>query len=88
MELPDFDSMDQDELRAFWGKWHVTTQAKAVEFTGDREDAREIMEVLACYAINKSVAVGLRLEGKISEAMKYESDCELAYGRLPADVRW
>ena len=88
METPNFDAMSQDELRAFWSKWHITTQRKSIKVTGDRADAREIMEVMACYAINKSCAIGLRLEGKIETALKYEQDCDLAYGRLPEDVRW
>jgi hypothetical protein len=88
METPNFDAMTQEELRDFWGKWHVTTRKRAVVVTGDRKDARQIMETLACYAINKSCAVGLRLEGEIERAMTYEHACELTYGRLPEDVRW
>lgn len=88
METPNFDSMTQEELRDFWGKWHVTTKKKAVAFTGDRADARQIMETLACYAINKSCAVGLRLEGKIQQALAYEQACDLQYEKLPEDVRW
>jgi len=88
MEIPNFDAMNQEELRAFWSKWHVTTNRKAVEFLGARVDARTTMETLANYAINKSTAMGLRIEGRISEAMRYEEHCELAYDRLPADVRW
>jgi hypothetical protein len=88
MEIPNFDSMNQDELRSFWSKWHVTTRNKASEIVGNRSDAHKIVEVLACYALNKSIAIGLRLEGKISTAMKYEDDCQRAYERLPADVRW
>ena len=87
-EIPNFDAMTQEELRAFWSKWHITTKKKASLVVGDRPDARNIVEILACYAINKSCAVGLRLEGKIEQAMKYEADCELWYERLPDDVRW
>lgn len=87
-EIPNFDAMTQEELRAFWGKWHVTTQNKAVGLVGNRPDACKVVEVLATYAINKSTAMGLRLEGKIAEAVKYEADCDLAYERLPVDVRW
>lgn len=88
MDLPNFDAMSQDELRTFWGKWHVTTRKKAVEFLGDRKDARQIMETLACYAINKSCAIGLRLDGKIDQACAYEQACDLQYEQLPEDVRW
>lgn len=88
MDLPNFDAMTQEELRDFWGKWHVTTKKKAVVVTGERVDAKGIMETLACYAINKSCAMGLRLEGEIERAMKYEEACGLAYRRLPEDVRW
>lgn len=88
MDTPNFDAMSRDELRDFWGKWHVTTKKKAVVVTGERKDARQIMETLTCYAINKSCAIGLRLEGEIERATRYEEACELAYGRLPEDVRW
>ena len=88
MDIPNFDTMSQDELRTFWSTWHVTTKKRAIKFTGERKDARQIMENLACYAINKSCAIGLRLEGEIPKAMKYETACELAYERLPVDVRW
>jgi len=87
-EIPNFDAMTQDELRSFWSRWHVTTRKKAATLVGDRSDARNIVEILACYAINKLCAVSLRLEGKIETAMKYEQDCQLAYERLPEDVRW
>lgn len=88
MMIPNFDAMSQQELRDFWGKWHVTSKKKAVEFLGDRKDARKVMETLACYAINKSCAVGLRLEGSIERALTYERACEIQYEQLPVDVRW
>lgn len=88
MDIPNFDAMTQDDLRTFWSKWHGTTEKKAVELTGERKDARQITETLACYAINKSCAIGLRLDGKINQALGYESDCQRIYELLPADVRW
>jgi hypothetical protein len=88
MELTNLEAMTQDELRAFWSKWHVTTKEEAGLFLGDRKDARKVMESLACYAINKSCAIGLRLEGKIESALTYEQACEIQYEKLPEDVRW
>ena len=88
MKTPNFDAMTVDELLEFWAKWHVTTKKKAVVFTGERKDAKKIMENLANYAINKSCAVKLRLEGDINAAIIYEHSCQLCYDRLPADVRW
>lgn len=88
MELPNFDAMTQEELRGFWGKWHVTTKKKAIVVTGERKDARQVMMTLACYALNKSCAIGLRLEGKIEQAQTYEQACEIHYEKLPEDVRW
>jgi hypothetical protein len=88
METPNFDAMTVDELLEFWKKWHVTTKKKAVVFTGERKDAKSIMENLANYAINKSCAVKLRLEGDINGATIYEHSCQLCYDRLPEDVRW
>ena len=88
METPNFDAMNQEDLRNFWAKWHVTTKKKAIEFTGERKDAKKIMETLANYAINKSCAIGLRLDGDINGATIYEHSCQLCYDRLPTDVRW
>jgi hypothetical protein len=88
MDLPNLDAMTQDELRTFWSKWHVTTKKEVVRFLGEREDACKVMETLACYAINKSCAIGLRLEGQIEHALTYEQACEIQYEKLPEDVRW
>lgn len=88
METPNFDAMNQDELREFWAKWHRPTKKQAVEFIGIRKDARRVMQTLANYAINKSCAIGLRLDGEIDRATVYEYSCELCYNSLPADVKW
>lgn len=88
MKTPNFDAMDPDELLEFWNKWHRPTKKAAVEFTGVRKDARKIMETLANYAVNKSCAVRLRVEGNINGATIYEHSCDLCYNQLPADVRW
>ena len=88
MKTLNFDAMTVDELLEFWKTWHVTTKKKAVVFTGERKDAKKIMETLANYAINKSCAVRLRLEGDIVGASNYEHSCQLCYDSLPADVRW
>jgi hypothetical protein len=87
-QIPNFNTMTAEELRSFWSKWHVSTKTKAVTLVGNWPDARKIVETLACYAINKACAIHLRLEGNIARAEKYEEDCQLAYDRLPEDIRW
>ncbi len=86
--IPNFDAMNEDELRAFWGIWHRASRAKAVTLVGVRKDAVKAVQTLANYAINKSVAVGCRLKGEIDSALCYEHACDLCYERLPVDLRW
>ena len=40
------------------------------------------------YAANKATAMGLRLAGKIADAMTYEGICERLYNQLPEFARW
>lgn len=89
--IPAFDEMSEPDLRAFWAKYHRPNRAEAQALVGEGFTPREavkIAEVLACYAINKACAVGLRLEGKVNQAMTYEEACELNYRQLPENLRW
>lgn len=40
------------------------------------------------YTANKATAVGLRLAGKVAEALQYEAICDRLYAELPEFARW
>jgi hypothetical protein len=87
--IPNFDAMTRDELRSFWSEYHICSKSKAVELLGVvRKDGKKIVETLACYAMDRSVAMGYRLEGKIQQAIICENNAQLAYNRLPSVCRW
>ena len=87
--VPNFDALTERELIAFWGRYHRASRKDAEALVGDRRKGfTTIAATLACYAIDKACAVGLRKEGKIAQAMTYEQGCDLAYDRLPEDLRW
>lgn len=88
LELPNFDCMSANELRAFWKKWHTATRAKAIALVGVRKDAPKLAHTLANYAINKCVAVEARTQGLIATAQRYEGYCDALYKDLPEDLRW
>lgn len=87
--IPNFDAMTEDELMKFWSKYHRPRRKDAEELIGDRRKGfTNIAADLANYACNKSVAMKLRLEGKIETALNYEQQCDRIYERLPEDLRW
>jgi hypothetical protein len=86
MEI-NLDGMSIDELRAFWDKWHRTTSMRAYEVLPIKH-ARDAMESLAAYAMDKQLAMRNRLEGKIETALYFERNCELRYNNLPQEVKW
>jgi hypothetical protein len=89
MTAPNLDALTQEELRAFWLRYRrATTKAAAVLLGEHSHRARNAVHTLAAYAMAKSCAMGLRLEGKIANATVYEQHCELYYAELPEDFRW
>lgn len=94
IEVPNFDAMTRDELRAFWGKYHLATRRHAREFLKVDRSAPVShalvrgLQTLAAYALDKSVAMGLREKGEIQRALTYEQHCELRYESLPSMLRW
>lgn len=88
LELPNFDSMTETELWTFWQEWHIATRAKAVALVGVRQSAPKLAQSLANYAYNKACAMKCRIKGDITQALNYESICDMIYQRLPADLRW
>jgi hypothetical protein len=87
-ELPNLDAMTREELLVFWGEWHEASYKQAEKLVGVRPDASKVVEVLACYAITKAVAIGARLKGDTKSSLMYELECQQTYEQLPSDLRW
>lgn len=89
MAVPNFDAMAEDELMAFWKRYHRPSRQDAQALVGDRRKGfTTIASMLANYACNKAVAMGCRKRGDIQSALCYEMHCDMIYARLPADLRW
>lgn len=87
--VPNLDAMPLFELQAFWAKHHWGTRKSAEELIGDKRPGyTTLASKLAAYALNKSCAMQLRLEGKIPQAVTYEEACDIIYAQLPEDLRW
>lgn len=87
--VPNFDAMPEDELRAFWSKYHRASRKDAEALVGDRRKGfTTIAAALANYAINKATAMSCREKGNITAAQVYEHSCDLCYERIPEDLRW
>ncbi len=87
--IPNFDTMSQDELMAFWSRYNRASRRDAEQLIGGRRPGYTVVAAtLANYACNKAVAIGCRLEGNIKSAQCYETHADLSYERLPEDLRW
>jgi hypothetical protein len=81
--------MTQEDLMAFWKRFHRATRKDAAELIGDRRKGfTTIAATLANYACNKAVAMTCRLRGDITAASTYEHACELCYAQIPGDLQW
>ena len=91
--VPNFDSMNRDELLDFWTTYRNASrkQIRAL-FKLTKKDAPKgytrVANDLANYAINKGVAMSAREDGKISTAEIYERICESIHNSLPDYARW
>ena len=80
---------DQKELRELWMRFKTHPVREGRLLFPDRPKGYVSATYdLANYAINKSVAIGCRLNGKIDTALKYEADCDLIYEGLPDYAKW
>lgn len=84
----NLDAMSKEELWEFWAEYRTATKTAAAKLLGPRKDVAEVVQTLANYACNRSVAMGCREKGDITAAACYEHAAELSRNRLPADVRW
>lgn len=87
--IPNFDAMPETELWAFWQRYNRASRKDAQALIGDRRKGfTTLAATLANYACNKAVAMKCRRDGDITAALLYETACDLAYNRLPEDLRW
>ena len=89
MSVPNLDAMPEDELMAFWKRYHRSSRNDAEQLIGDRRRGFTVIAAtLANYACNKSVAMTCRRKGDIQAALIYERIADLCYDRLPEDLKW
>jgi hypothetical protein len=89
MSVPNLDGMTEDELVAFWDKYHHGECREAFELIGDKRHGYIILAIdLANYALNKSTAMACSSLGRTAAAATYEWICNRIYRELPADLRW
>jgi len=85
----NLDATDIDDLRAFHDRLRKHLVAEARTLFPDRPQGYlRAARTLKNYAANKATAMGLRLAGKIADALRYEAICERLYGQLPDFARW
>lgn len=89
MNVPNLDSMTQDELWAFYAKYASPNAESIKELLGDlRAGCQVITYRLACYARNKASTMQCRLDGNIQEALMWENAADMVYQYLPDDLKW
>lgn len=89
MNVPNFDAMTIDELRAFWREFdsNRTTTARKIFPYGNKGYVRAVKD-MANYAINKLTAMKCRQRGDIVNAQAYEDVCDKIYEGLPEYAKW
>lgn len=88
-EIPNFDSMTQQELMDFWSRYTRPSRRDAEELIGDRRPGfTNIASKIANYACNKAVAMGCQVKGETDAAMIYDKCCDMIYDELPEDLKW
>lgn len=85
--VPNLDAMDWSDPQTFWST-HNRGQNRGELFPAGGKGTVKATQILACYAMEKSCAIALRLKGEIARAQSYEHAAQLAYDRLPEWARW
>lgn len=85
----NLDATDKDDLWTLHERLRKHLVAEARKLFPERpEGYLRAARTLKHYAANKATAMGLRLAGKIADALRYEAICERLYGELPDFARW
>lgn len=89
MSVPNLDCMSDDELMAFWKRYHRPSRADAEALVGDRRKGFTLVAATcSAYAANRAAAQKCRRNGNIGGATSYDMICETLYRKLPIDIRW
>lgn len=85
--VPNIDAMDYDEMVRFWIR-HANGANYRELFPAGGKGTKTATAGLSGYAMNKSSAHQMRLQGRIADALKYEEDAERIYQGLPNWAQW
>jgi hypothetical protein len=86
--VPNLDGMDRSELSRFAARYRRPSEAVAAKLVGTRPEAVTLAKQLSAYADDKSKAMGYRERGHIGMASTLEHYADMAYERLPDDLKW
>jgi 23S rRNA pseudoU1915 N3-methylase RlmH len=86
--VPNLDAMAQSEVSKFAAKYRNPSKAVADKLVGTRPDAVTLAKQLSAYASDKSKAMVQRVRGNIGLASSFEHYADMAYERLPSDLKW
>jgi hypothetical protein len=65
------------------GLWDIYTELSHVRLSSKKYGLTvKDIKLYRAYACNKAVAMRLRIEGNINQAMEYESICDRIYNRM------
>lgn len=85
--VPNIDAMEYDDLTTFWIR-HANGANYRELFPAGGKGTKTATAGLSGYAMNKSSAHQMRLQGRIADALKYEEDAERIYQGLPNWAQW
>lgn len=86
LNIPNFDTMNHDDLMSFWMRHQHGRGRKLLGLTG--KGSVNTTGSLAHYAANKAAAITCRLRRDIQAALVYETICDNIYSSLPTEVKW
>lgn len=85
--IPNLDTMDGDELMAFWFDHQGGRNSRRL-FPEGGNGTRTATADLANYASNKAAAQTSRIFGVSDDALMYEGIADRIYSSLPEFARW
>jgi len=84
----DFTAMTEDELMAFWKRYHRASRRDAAELCGGRFPGyTNVAATAANYACNLAVAMSCRRRGDERAAQVYDHAAQIALEEIPTELR-
>ena len=84
----DFRAMTEDELMAFWKRYHRASRRDAAELCGGKFPGYTgVAASAANFACNLAVAMGCRQRGDERAAKIYEHAAQIAFDDIPERLR-